>query len=135
MHSLLVRQLRKFKPGDAALDLDGLAEAVSQAYASFDADRAQIEHSLETMSRELGTRNRQMAEQLEQKQQMMNELTRANAELRELNSKFETAQSQLLQSEKWLPSVNWRRAWRMKSIIRLPSSIPIWVRWNAMRKA
>ena len=99
MHPLLARQLKKYCR-DGHIDLDGLSKAVDDAYASFEHDRLLIENSLEVMSQELGKRNRQLAEQLSDKQQMMDQLSISNVELRELNSKLETTRHQLLQSDK-----------------------------------
>nr|WP_315393413.1 ATP-binding protein [uncultured Duganella sp.] len=99
MHPLLARQLKKFSR-DGRTDLDGLAKAVDDAYAGFEHDRLLIENTLEVMSQELGKRNRQLAEQLAGKQQMMDQLSESNAELRELNAKLEAARHQLLQSDK-----------------------------------
>ncbi|MES2150080.1 MAG: ATP-binding protein [Pseudomonadota bacterium] len=93
MHPLLARQLRKFCLDGQVSDLAGLTAAVDNAYVSFDGDRAVIEHALETMSSELGRRNRQLAEQLAEKQRVMDQLL-------ELNRKLEAAQNQLLQAEK-----------------------------------
>ncbi len=58
MHALLARQLkRSFKsdhpPGP---EFEAFVQAVDQAYESGDVDRAQLEHSLELSSRELGER-------------------------------------------------------------------------------
>lgn len=100
MHPLLVRQLKKFCRDGVVTDLPGLTAAIDAAYSSFESDRSLIDHTLETMSRELGQRNRQLAEQLAEKQRVMDELTRINSELFALNHKLETAQNQLLQAEK-----------------------------------
>jgi signal transduction histidine kinase len=99
MHPLLARQLKKFCR-DGQVDLEGLSKAVDDAYAGFENDRLLIENSLELMSQELGKRNRQLAEQLEDKQRMMDQLSGSNTELRELNSKLEATRNQLLQSDK-----------------------------------
>jgi two-component system NtrC family sensor kinase len=100
MHPLLTRQLRKFCSDGKVVDLDGLSRAIDEAYASFESDRALIENSLEIMAQELGKRNRQLEEQLADKQRLMDQMTISNAELRELNQKLEAARSQLLQSDK-----------------------------------
>ncbi|SFU34985.1 ATP-binding protein [Pseudoduganella namucuonensis] len=100
MHPLLARQLRKFCGEGKAADLDGLTRAIDDAYAGFESDRVLIENSLDIMSRELGKRNRQLEEQLADKQRLMDQMTTSNAELRELNQKLEAARNQLLQSDK-----------------------------------
>jgi two-component system NtrC family sensor kinase len=100
MHPLLARQLKKFCRDNVVTDLPGLTAVVDAAYASFENDRALIENALETMSNELGQRNRQLADQLGEKQRMMDALTYSNSELLELNRKLETAQNQLLHAEK-----------------------------------
>lgn len=69
LHSLLKRQLRRFKD-EADPSLEGqseLLQAVNEAYWQFDADRRMLEHSLELTSQELMERNV--------------ELSRVNAEL------------------------------------------------------
>ena len=99
MHPLLARQLRKFCR-DGAVDLDGLSKAVDDAYGGFENDRLLIENSLEIMSQELGKRNRQLAEQLADKQRVMDQLSASNDELRELNGKLAATRNQLLQSDK-----------------------------------
>jgi len=100
MHPLLVRHLRKFCRDGAVLDLPAWTAAIDDAFASFESDRSQIEHTLEVMSRELGARNRQLAAQLDDKQRMMDELTATNRALLELNQRLAAAQNQLLQAEK-----------------------------------
>jgi signal transduction histidine kinase len=100
MHPLLARQLRKHCPPGGAVNMQALTAAVDDAYTSFENDRALIERTLEVMSQELGQRNRQLAEQLTEKQRMMDVLRQANLELLDLNRKFKAAQEQLLQSEK-----------------------------------
>jgi signal transduction histidine kinase len=100
MHPLLARQLRKFCKDGAVTDLAGLSCAIDAAYGDFENDRAQIEHSLEVMSQELWQRNRQLAEQLADKQRVMEQFRATNAELLDMNGKLEAAHSQLMQSEK-----------------------------------
>lgn len=100
MHPLLARQLKKHCPPGGAANLQALSAAVDEAYASFENDRALIERTLEVMSQELGQRNRQLAEQLAEKQRMMDVLRQTNLELLDLNRKLKAAQEQLLQSEK-----------------------------------
>ena len=99
-HQLLIRQLRKFCKDGVVTDLAGFVEAIDAAYCGFDNDRYLIERTLETMSHELGHRNRQLGAQLAEKQRVMDELTRTNSELVQLNQKLETAQNQLFQTEK-----------------------------------
>jgi signal transduction histidine kinase len=99
MHPLLERQLRKFcRNGDT--DIAGLSQAIDNAYEGFENDRLLIENSLEIMSQELGKRNRQLAEQLADKQRMMDQLSASNDSLLELNRKLEATRNQLLQSDK-----------------------------------
>lgn len=100
MHPLLLRQIRKFSVNGAVSNQEGLIAAIDDAYASFENDRAMIENSLEVMSMELGRRNRQLAEQLAEKQRMMDALTGTNAQLLDLNHKLETTRNQLLQADK-----------------------------------
>jgi two-component system chemotaxis sensor kinase CheA len=70
MHSLLRRQLRKVGLGEALADVPeavrALIAAVDQAYATADADRKQLEHSLQLASDELYERNRALAAQREE---------------------------------------------------------------------
>ncbi|MFS2008073.1 ATP-binding protein [Duganella sp. CT11-25] len=99
MHPLLERQLRKYcRNGET--DITGLSQAIDNAYQGFENDRLLIENSLEIMSQELGKRNRQLAEQLADKQRMMDQLSASNDSLLELNRKLEAARNQLLQSDK-----------------------------------
>ena len=100
MHPLLARQLRKHCPPGGAVNMQALSAAVDDAYVGFENDRALIERTLEVMSQELGQRNRQLAEQLAEKQRMMDVLRQTNQELLDLNRKLKAAQEQLLQSEK-----------------------------------
>lgn len=91
LHKLLDRQLRRhlLAAGDAPLTreaLEPLLEAISQAYADADADRAGIERSLDLMSAELTERNAQLRTQLVEQQALIR--------------KLEEAHNQLLQSEK-----------------------------------
>ncbi|HXQ39426.1 MAG TPA: PAS domain-containing protein, partial [Anaerolineales bacterium] len=69
LHSLLKRQLRRFKNETKPFleDHSDLLRVISDAYWQFDADRGMLEHSLELTSQELLERNA--------------ELSRANAEL------------------------------------------------------
>lgn len=62
MHSLLQRQLRRYAVDPATLGPEGqaLLEAVAAAYDSFDADRRQVERSLELSSQELFAANGEM---------------------------------------------------------------------------
>ena len=54
MHSLLRRQLKRFFPdNNLPADLQPLLDAVDQAYAQFDGDRAMLERSLDLSSQEL----------------------------------------------------------------------------------
>lgn len=100
MHPLLARQLKKHCPPGGAANMQALSAAVDEAYTSFENDRALIERTLEVMSQELGQRNRQLAEQLAEKQHMMDVLRQTNLELLDLNRKLKAAQEQLLQSGK-----------------------------------
>lgn len=100
MHPLLARQLKRYCPQDGDARWDALVVAVDDAYTSFGNDHALVERTLEVMSLELGQRNRQLAEQLDEKQRMMDALSRTNEELLELNRRLNAAQAQLLQSEK-----------------------------------
>jgi two-component system NtrC family sensor kinase len=100
MHSLLERQLRKYCRDRQVVDFDAFTEAIDDAYASFDNDRLLIENSLEVMSRELGRRNAQLAEQLAGKQLMMDQMIASHAELMALNQQLEATRSQLLQADK-----------------------------------
>ncbi|MFA9217017.1 MAG: ATP-binding protein [Sphingomonadaceae bacterium] len=100
MHTLLARQLRKFCRDGEVVDLAGLSTAIDAAYTSFEEDRALIENSMDVMSQELGRRNAQLAEQLADKQRVMEQLTASNAELLALNAQLEAVHRRLAQSEK-----------------------------------
>lgn len=66
MHSLVRRQLRKAFPGSGAVppELATFVEAVSDAYTAADADRQQLERSLELASEELFQRNGKLEAQV-----------------------------------------------------------------------
>lgn len=100
MHSLLARQVRKFCKDNQVVDLDGFVRAIDDAYAAFENDRLLIENSLEVMSRELGRRNSQLADQLASKQQIMDKMVASHSELLELNRQLDLTKSQLLQADK-----------------------------------
>ena len=81
MHRLLQRQIKQYLGETQTLTpaLAAFAQAVSEAYASADADWAMIERSLELMSQELTERNADLRAQLVERQ-------RAEAQLEELLS-------------------------------------------------
>jgi len=81
MHRLLQRQIRQYLGEAQTLtpELAAFAQAISEAYASADADWAMIERSLELMSQELTERNADLRAQLVERQ-------RAEAQLEELLS-------------------------------------------------
>ena len=62
MHKLLARQIRRHLGSTAEVPASLLPflEAVSQTYEQADADRAMLEHSMETVSEELGDRFREV---------------------------------------------------------------------------
>jgi HPt (histidine-containing phosphotransfer) domain-containing protein len=70
MHALLRRQLRKAGLGDSLEAvpeaLRGFVATIDQAYTSADADRRQLEHSLQLASDELYERNRALGAQREE---------------------------------------------------------------------
>ena len=81
MHRLLQKQIRQYLGEAQTLTpaLNTFAQAVNEAYASADADRALIERSLELMSQELTERNADLRTQLVERQ-------RAEAQLEQLLS-------------------------------------------------
>ena len=77
MHQLLLRQLKRHAPlgpGDAPPEWRAFLDAVSEAYAAFEADQRMVERSLELSSAELNEKNTQIERQRE-------ELSRSNTEL------------------------------------------------------
>jgi two-component system NtrC family sensor kinase len=100
MHSLIARQVRKYCKDNQVVDLEGFVQAIDDAYAAFENDRLLIENSLEVMSRELGRRNAQLADQLAGKQQIMDRVMASHSELIELNRQLDLTKSQLLQADK-----------------------------------
>jgi signal transduction histidine kinase len=70
MHRLLEKQIKRYLGEAQTLSpaLAAFARAVSEAYASADADRAMIERSLELMSQELTERNADLRTQLIERQ-------------------------------------------------------------------
>ena len=81
MHRLLQRQIDRFLNGTAAMPpgWDAFVAAVSDGYASADADRLTIERSLELMSEELTERNAALRRELVERQ-------KAEAQLEQLLS-------------------------------------------------
>jgi diguanylate cyclase (GGDEF)-like protein/PAS domain S-box-containing protein len=61
MHRLLERQLRKHFRGEAGPELQGLLQAVSDAYQQQDQDRQLVERAMELSSHELFERHRALA--------------------------------------------------------------------------
>jgi len=101
MHSLLARQLRKTLGTDAPMsdELRTLLHAVSEAYASFDDDRLQLERSLNLASEELFERNRRLESELDQRKRLELELldaTRRAQELAEVAAAANRAKSEFL---------------------------------------
>ncbi len=84
MHNLLQRQLKRYL-GEAAGDLPpswrAFVAAVDEAYKQADADRLMIEHSLEKMSQELTERNRDLRQELNERQQTERALRKSEASL------------------------------------------------------
>ncbi|MFN8581281.1 MAG: ATP-binding protein, partial [Gemmatimonadaceae bacterium] len=75
MHKLLARQLRqKFGSVEAVpAHIQPLVEAVERAYQDFDAERALLEHSMETVSRELVDRYERLQAALTESQRAKDE--------------------------------------------------------------
>ena len=101
LHKLLERQLRRHLPeGGDRTGLEGLLQAISQAYCDADTDRASIERSLDLMSAELTARNAQLRVELAERHAVEATLLKERAEQHALIRKLEEAHNQLLQSEK-----------------------------------
>lgn len=102
MHALLERQLHRHLGDDPAQReaLRPLLEAISQAYSEFDTEKTLISRSLDEMSNELTSRNRELREKLQAVQQGEQALAREKEEQAALINKLEQAHNQLLQSEK-----------------------------------
>ena len=102
MHPLLERQIRHHLSNRSGIP-DGwepFLEAISKAYEQADADRRMVEHSLELMSQDLTERNRELRQQLDQKQLSETALSQEKTEQTALIKRLEEAHNQLLQSEK-----------------------------------
>lgn len=102
MHPLLKRQI-KHHLGENYLP-DGLHEsflqAISDAYTQADEAHLLIEHSLDEMSTELTTKNRELQRELNERRSVENALQKEKEELAQLLTKLEETQNQLLQAEK-----------------------------------
>lgn len=102
MHSLLKRQI-KHHLGENYLP-DGLHEAflqaISDAYTQADSAHRLVEHSLDEMSTELTTKNRELKRELNERLLMEIALQKEKEELAQLLTKLEETQNQLLQAEK-----------------------------------
>jgi signal transduction histidine kinase len=79
MHKLLARQLRRFFGSSETLpaELRPFVAAVEEAYRQSDADRALLEHSMETVSQEMIDRFRRTGEALLASQRTEEQLSRA----------------------------------------------------------
>jgi signal transduction histidine kinase len=79
MHPLVRRQLRKTFPDGVPDDgpVAALAELVSSAYETSDADARQLTHALHLASDELYARNRQLESELEERKRLQVELQHA----------------------------------------------------------
>ena len=102
MHRLLQRQIKRFL-GEASVQPPELATflaAIDEAYKTADADRLIIERSLGLMSKELNDANAGLRTELAEHKRTELALQQEKEEQRALIKKLETAQSQLMQSEK-----------------------------------
>lgn len=99
MHRLLQRQIARYLKDAQPLPPEFVA-AVDAAFVSADADRLQIERSLELMSQELTERNEALRNELAERRRAEAALEREKEEQRALINKLEEAQNQLLQSDK-----------------------------------
>lgn len=83
MHILLQRQIRRYlgKTENLPEVWQKLVVAISEAYEQSDSDRKLIEHSLEQMSQELTQRNRQLRQELSEREQNEQALLRGKESL------------------------------------------------------
>jgi PAS domain S-box-containing protein len=83
MHTLLQRQIRLYlgKLENLSESWNKFLKAISEAYEQADSDRKLIEHSLEQMSQELTQRNRQLRQELSEREQREQALLRGKESL------------------------------------------------------
>jgi signal transduction histidine kinase len=102
LHSLLERQIKRYLGTDSSWpdNCQAFLQAVSDAYSQSDAAHLLVEHSLDEMSKELTTINRELRQELAERQHIEAALKKEKEEQALLIEKLEQAHTQLLQSEK-----------------------------------
>ncbi len=102
LHPLLKRQIKHYLGDNHQPEsyYQAFLEAISNAYTQADEAHLLIEHSLDEMSNELTTKNRELKLELSERRSMEIALQNEKDELAQLLAKLEETQNQLLQSEK-----------------------------------